>query len=81
MIRETSSNQEPLSQFGWPFQNALDPQNRWVRLAHCVPWDALSEAYLRKMNPRQGRPSIKARANNKPDTHTKVVKKVSHLTM
>ena len=61
MIRETSSNQEPLSQFGWPFQNALDPQNRWVRLAHCVPWDALSEAYLRKMNPRQGRPSIKAR--------------------
>lgn len=61
MIRETSSNQESLSHFSWPFQNGLDAGNRWVMLAQCIPWDALAAAYHRNMNPRHGRPAIKAR--------------------
>ena len=61
MIRENSSKQVSLSDFDWPFQNQLDVQNRWVKLAACIPWDALSEAYHRKMNSHHGRPAVKAR--------------------
>lgn len=61
MIRETSSNQVSLSEFDWPFQNKLDPENRWVKWAQFIPWDLLSDAYHENMNARQGRPALKAR--------------------
>ena len=61
MIRESSSQQVTLGEFDWPFQNQLDADNRWVKLAQCIPWDALSESYCRKMNADQGRPALKAR--------------------
>ena len=61
MIRESSSNQVSLSEFDWPFQNQLDVENRWVKWAQCMPWDALSTAYHANMNQRQGRPALKAR--------------------
>lgn len=61
MIRESSSNQVSLSEFDWPFQNQLDVENRWVKWAQCMPWDALSAAYHANMNQRRGRPALKAR--------------------
>ena len=61
MIRESSSHQVKLNEFDWPFQNQLNADNRWVKLAQCIPWDTLSEAYCQKMSADQGRPATKAR--------------------
>jgi IS5 family transposase len=61
MIREISPKQVPFSEFDWPFQNGLDVENRWVKMAQCIPWEALCEAYHANMNEHTGRPALKAR--------------------
>ena len=61
MIRESSSKQQKLSAFDWPFAGVLDENNRWVRLAYVIPWDELSQAYHRHLNSGRGRPSVDAR--------------------
>jgi len=61
MIRESSSDQVALSEFDWPFQNKLDPENRWIKLSGLIPWDALTQAYCQKMTANEGRPAKKAR--------------------
>ena len=45
MIRYRSQKQLVLADFEWPFQVALDEQNRWVKLSQCIPWDELAEGY------------------------------------
>ena len=42
MIRYRSHKQLPLAEFEWPFQTALDENNRWVRMSGCIPWDELA---------------------------------------
>ena len=44
MIRTQSHRQLSLSEFDWPFQTALDKNNRWVKMSECIPWDELAEA-------------------------------------
>ncbi len=61
MIRYRSQKQLPLADFEWPFQVALDEQNRWVELSQCIPWDELAEGYYRSFSPGQGRPAKDAR--------------------
>ena len=61
MIRTSSEKQTTLEGFGWPFQTALDENNRWVKLSRCIPWDELSEGYDRNLSAKQGRPSKDAR--------------------
>ena len=61
MIRETSSTQVSLCEFDWPFQNKMDPENRWIKLAQMIPWEPLIEAYCQKLNATEGRPAVKAR--------------------
>jgi len=61
MIRYCSHKQLSLSEFDWPFQAALDENNRWVRLSQCIPWDALAEAYYQGQSRTRGRPSKDAR--------------------
>jgi hypothetical protein len=61
MIRYRSQKQLPLADFEWPFQVALDEQNRWVKLSQCIPWDALAEGYYRSFSADQGRPAKDAR--------------------
>jgi len=39
MIRTHSHKQLPLSEFDWPFQVALDGNNRWVKMSQCIPWE------------------------------------------
>ena len=53
MIRYSSQNQLPLAEFGWPFQTKLDENNRWVKLARCIPWDALAEITTKTYHPRK----------------------------
>ena len=56
MIRSHSHKQLSLAEFDWPFQTALDEDNRWVKMSECIPWDALSEGYCQSLSVRQGRP-------------------------
>ena len=61
MIRYRSEKQLSLAEFDWPFQTALDENNRWVKLSECIPWDALAEAYYQGLTETQGRPIKDAR--------------------
>jgi len=61
MIRYHSHKQLSLAEFDWPFQTALDENNRWVKMSQCIPWDALAEGYYQGLSTTQGRPSKDAR--------------------
>jgi len=61
MIRYHSQRQLPLAEFDWPFQTALDENNRWVKMSQCIPWDALAEGYYQDLSTTQGRPTKDAR--------------------
>jgi len=61
MIRSHSHKQLSLAEFDWPFQTALDEENRWVKMSQCIPWDDLSEGYYQSLSLHQGRPTKDAR--------------------
>ena len=61
MIRTQSHRQLSLAEFDWPFQTALDENNRWIKMSQCIPWDALAEAYYEGLSSTQGRPTKDAR--------------------
>ena len=61
MIRYHSHKQLSLAEFDWPFQTALDENNRWVKMSQCIPWDALAEGYYQGLSMTQGRPTKDAR--------------------
>jgi len=61
MIRNRSHKQIPLAEFDWPFQVALDENNRWVKLGDCIPWDELAEGYYQGFSSSHGRPLKDAR--------------------
>ncbi len=61
MIRDRSHKQLPLTEFDWPFQVALDENNRWVKMSECIPWDELAEGYYQGFSSSQGRPLKNAR--------------------
>lgn len=59
MINYTSQNQ--LSLFQTPFEQQLDPDNRWVILSNHLPWDELVKCYTKKLRSDFGAPGISAR--------------------
>ena len=61
MIRYRSQKQLLLAHFEWPFQTALDENNRWIKLGECIPWDELAEGYYQGSSDSQGRPTKDAR--------------------
>jgi IS5 family transposase len=61
MIRTTSSKQLTIAEFDWPFETALDKNNRWVKLSECIPWDDLAESYYQGLPADRGRPLKDAR--------------------
>jgi IS5 family transposase len=61
LIRYTPQSQLTLEGFETPFLQHLDKDNRWVKLANCIPWDKLANIYYRKMNSDFGAPSLSAR--------------------
>jgi hypothetical protein len=44
-----SPNQLTLAGFETPFERTLNPKNRWVVLAHLIPWDEISSLYLKQV--------------------------------
>ena len=57
-----STNQLSLTGFETPFSRSLRKDNRWVILAHKIPWDSLAGVYQRQMgNDRTGADGINPR--------------------
>jgi IS5 family transposase len=57
-----STNQLSLTGFETPFSRSLRKDNRWVVLAHKIPWDSLTGVYKRQMgNDRTGAGGINPR--------------------
>lgn len=61
MIKYTSQNQLSFEGFDTTFENQLDPNNRWVKLAVLIPWDDLAMSYYKLMDSGMGAPSKDAR--------------------
>ena len=45
MYRTTDARQLELEDFYLPFGGHLNPNNRWVELAHLIPWEEFEEKY------------------------------------
>ena len=73
MIRTTSSKQLTIAEFDWPFETALDKNNRWVKLSECIPWDELAESYYQGLPADRGRPLKDARLVIGRDHQTQAV--------
>lgn len=56
-----SKSEQQLALFQTPFEQSLDVNNRWVRLAHMIPWDKLARCYYQNMDADQGTPAKDAR--------------------
>lgn len=61
MINYTSQNQLSLELFEHPFEEHLDPENRWVKMAEIIPWDDLAAVYASKLQSDSGRYSVNIR--------------------
>lgn len=61
MIKYTPASQLTLDGFSHPFEQSLCPDNRWVKLATIIPWDALASVYSKSLNSTYGRESIDVR--------------------
>jgi IS5 family transposase len=60
--RYLSQNQLTMVGFESPFARSLNPSNRWVLLAHKIPWDLLVSTYRSQMgNSRTGADGINPR--------------------
>jgi transposase, IS5 family len=55
-----SPSQLGISGFQTPFSNTLDQDNRWVKMAHIIPWDPLVSIYNKQMK-TGGRPGLNPR--------------------
>jgi transposase, IS5 family len=55
MIQYTPANQLTLEGFEHPFDLALDPDNRWVKLAGLIDWDELAGIYSQNLKTDKGR--------------------------
>jgi len=60
MINRTNPKQISIEDLGWNFEQKLDPNNPWVRLADRIPWDEFRKIYHKKLK-KKGRPSKEAR--------------------
>lgn len=59
MVRYISPLQGQL--FTTPFEQSLDMNNRWVKLAHQLDWDGFANEYYKCFNPDFGAPAVNAR--------------------
>ncbi len=59
MIHYTPEKQQVL--FPNPFEVHLDSNNRWIKMAHHIPWDDLAVEYYKAMHNDQGAPALNAR--------------------
>src|SRR5659263_289470 len=62
VLEYVSPNQLVLVGFESPFDQKLSPSNRWVVLAHLIPWDEICNMYFKFVPKGQtGRPALNPR--------------------
>lgn len=61
MTQYISEKQLSIEAFETPFEGALLPDNRWVKLSKVVPWDSFATIYMSVMNSEIGRPGLSPR--------------------
>jgi transposase, IS5 family len=61
MIRYTPASQLTIEGFDHPFDLELDQNNRWIKLASLIPWDALASVYAKNLESDKGRFSVDIR--------------------
>ena len=61
MIKYTPSIERTFSLFQGSFEQELDANNRWVKMANIVPWDEMAKVFYSSMSANQGRQSIDLR--------------------
>lgn len=61
MIMNISSNQLSLAEYNTTFLQKLKPTNKWVILAHVIPWDDFEGIYAKKTSKGMGQTSISPR--------------------
>ena len=61
MIYYTPAAQRTLSLFRTPFEQQLDANNRWVKMAELAPWDEMAKVFFSSMSKDHGRASIDLR--------------------
>jgi len=61
MLRQKDSNQIEIFDFKHPFEGQLDPDNRWVKLAKILPWEAMVKIYGKSLSKDKGRYGIDGR--------------------
>ncbi len=61
MIKYTPSIERTFSLFQGSFEQELDANNRWVKMADIVPWDEMAKVFYSSMSANQGRQSIDLR--------------------
>lgn len=61
MQKYISLRQMKIIEFGSDFEMKLNPQNRWIQMAHILPWDRLVAPYVQLMSEDKGRPCINPR--------------------
>ncbi|MDR0575717.1 MAG: IS5 family transposase [Tannerella sp.] len=60
--RYESPSQGVLAGFETPFERELDPENRWIVLAHLISWDELAGIYRKQVGiPKTGREGLNPR--------------------
>ncbi len=61
MIKYTDQNAVKNQLFTTPFQQELDPTNRWVVMSELIPWDKLATIFMKNMSSKMGRSTIDLR--------------------
>ena len=61
MIKIDSKNQLMFDGFETEFEKWIDQDNKWVKLSHLIPWEALATSYNKTMSQNMGRPGKDAR--------------------
>jgi len=61
MINRTNPKQISIEDFGWNFEQKLDPNNRWIRLANSIPWEEFRAIYHKTLREDFGRPAKDSR--------------------
>jgi len=57
-----STKQLTIEGFETPFEQKLNSQNRWAKLAKLIPWDELCNTYIKNVKPAStGRPALNPR--------------------
>ncbi|HAJ61821.1 MAG TPA: IS5/IS1182 family transposase, partial [Cyanobacteria bacterium UBA8543] len=58
MYRKADSNPTPPENFELPFEGKLSQDNRWVIMAHLIPWDEFEQEYAKNFSVDLGAPAL-----------------------